>query len=57
MYGHICQKDDCTGQMKGCRMKADLHKVDPELASMVPAQDELAYNGVMENLIDTNGMW
>lgn len=20
-YGHLCQKDDCTGQSKGCRMK------------------------------------
>jgi hypothetical protein len=39
-YGHICQKDGCQGQMKGCRMKADLHSVDPKFASMVPADDE-----------------
>lgn len=39
-YGHICQKDGCQGQMKGCRMKPDLHSVDPKMASMVPADDE-----------------
>jgi hypothetical protein len=42
-YGHICQKDGCQGQTKGCRMKADLHNVDPKLASMVPAEDEVDY--------------
>ncbi|KAF2116207.1 hypothetical protein BDV96DRAFT_573557 [Lophiotrema nucula] len=44
-YGHLCQKDDCVGQAKGCRMKADLHNVDPKLASMVPAEDEMVHNG------------
>ncbi|KAH7068645.1 hypothetical protein FB567DRAFT_482944 [Paraphoma chrysanthemicola] len=39
-YGHICQKDGCQGQMKGCRMKADLHNVDPKMVNMVPAEDE-----------------
>jgi hypothetical protein len=39
-YGHICQKDGCQGQNKGCRMKADLHSVDPELANVVSAEDE-----------------
>ncbi|KAF2261939.1 hypothetical protein CC78DRAFT_421159, partial [Lojkania enalia] len=36
-HGHICQKDACMGHIKGCKMKADLHNVDPKLASMVPA--------------------
>jgi hypothetical protein len=27
--------------MKGCRMKADLHSVDPKFASMVPADEEV----------------
>jgi hypothetical protein len=35
-----CQKDGCQGQMKGCRMKLDLHSVDPELANMVLADDD-----------------
>lgn len=26
--------------MKGCRMKADLHNVDPKMANIVPADDE-----------------
>jgi hypothetical protein len=39
-YGHICQKDGCQGQNKGCRMKTDLHNVDPELANVVPADEE-----------------
>ncbi|KAF2130218.1 hypothetical protein P153DRAFT_313837 [Dothidotthia symphoricarpi CBS 119687] len=39
-YGHICQKDGCTGQMKGCKMKANLHNIDPNLESMVPAENE-----------------
>ncbi|KAH8725153.1 hypothetical protein GQ44DRAFT_826947 [Phaeosphaeriaceae sp. PMI808] len=38
-YGHICQKDGCQGQMKGCKMKADLHAVDPKVASVVTADD------------------
>jgi hypothetical protein len=28
------------GQMKGCRMKMEQHRVDPVLASMVPADEE-----------------
>tara|TARA_R110002003_G_scaffold878_13_gene21773 strand:+ start:17959 stop:18453 length:495 start_codon:yes stop_codon:yes gene_type:complete len=39
-YGHVCQKDGCQGQMKGCRMKLDLHSVDPKMANMVLADDE-----------------
>ena len=39
-YGHICQKNGCEGQLKGCKMKADLHHVDPTLASLVPAEEE-----------------
>jgi hypothetical protein len=27
--------------MKGCRMKADLHSVDPKFTSMVPADEEV----------------
>ncbi|KAH4232137.1 hypothetical protein HBI06_075850 [Parastagonospora nodorum] len=38
--GHICQKDGCQGQMKGCRMKSDLHNVHPELANMVLVDEE-----------------
>jgi hypothetical protein len=40
-YGHICQKNECTGQMKGCRMKAEQHNIDPILASMVPVEEEM----------------
>jgi hypothetical protein len=40
VYGHLCQKNDCMGQMKGCRMKMEQHRVDPVLASMVPAEEE-----------------
>jgi hypothetical protein len=36
IYGHLCQQDGCQGQMKGCRMKAELHAIDPKLASIVP---------------------
>ncbi|KAF2849894.1 hypothetical protein T440DRAFT_451600 [Plenodomus tracheiphilus IPT5] len=31
-YGHVCQKEGCSGQMKG------LHDVDPRVAGMVPAE-------------------
>jgi hypothetical protein len=53
-YGHICQKDGCQGQMKGCRMKADLHSVDPKFASMVPADDEaeLVHDGGRVFVVD-----
>ncbi|KAF1944840.1 hypothetical protein EJ02DRAFT_370931 [Clathrospora elynae] len=44
-YGHICQKDGCTGQMKGCRMKADLHAVEAKMVSMVPADDDEVVHG------------
>lgn len=47
-YGHICQKDECHGQMKGCRMKPDLHNIDPKLSSMVPAENQ----PVQEDLLD-----
>ncbi|KAL6702911.1 hypothetical protein ACN47E_000812 [Coniothyrium glycines] len=39
--GHICQKDGCRGHMKGCKMKKDLHDVDPNMEGTVPAEDEL----------------
>jgi hypothetical protein len=39
-YGHLCQKDGCQGQMKGCRMKADLHTVDPEVARTVSVEED-----------------
>lgn len=39
-YGHICQKEGCMGQMKGCKMKADQHHVDPHTKKMVPAEEE-----------------
>ncbi|KAH7396511.1 hypothetical protein DE146DRAFT_615014 [Phaeosphaeria sp. MPI-PUGE-AT-0046c] len=38
--GHICQKDGCQGKGKGCKMKADLHAVDPVMVSLVPAEGE-----------------
>lgn len=28
------------GQMKGCKMKADQHQVDPHTKKMVPAEEE-----------------
>ncbi|KAI8935290.1 hypothetical protein NX059_007877 [Plenodomus lindquistii] len=37
ILGHVCQKDGCTGQMKGCRMKG-LHGVDMRVGGMVPAE-------------------
>ncbi|OAK96117.1 hypothetical protein IQ06DRAFT_256718 [Phaeosphaeriaceae sp. SRC1lsM3a] len=39
-YGHVCQKDGCQGKVKGCKMKADLHAIDPVMVSMVPAEGE-----------------
>ncbi|KAF2734279.1 hypothetical protein EJ04DRAFT_577050 [Polyplosphaeria fusca] len=55
IYGHICQKDECLGQMKGCRMKMDLHDVDPKLASMVPAEKGFEHEDVGESFEDANG--
>lgn len=52
-YGHLCQKAECTGQTKGCRMKPEMHNVDPKLASMVPAElDELAHDTSTEGGMD-----
>lgn len=56
-YGHLCQKDDCIGQMKGCKMRADLHKVDPKLKSMVPAEDQLVHEDNLDITDEMNGMW
>ncbi|KAL5118547.1 hypothetical protein ACEQ8H_003562 [Pleosporales sp. CAS-2024a] len=39
-HGHLCQKDGCRGHMRGCKMKADLHAIDPKLANMVVADEE-----------------
>ncbi|KAF1912690.1 hypothetical protein BDU57DRAFT_374837 [Ampelomyces quisqualis] len=38
-YGHICQMDGCQGLNKGCKIKTDLHSVDPIVASVVLADD------------------
>lgn len=38
-YGHICQKDGCYGQSKGCRMRANMHAIDPKVVSIVPADE------------------
>jgi hypothetical protein len=46
-YGHVCQKDGCQGQLKGCRMKMDLHGVDPNMVSQVPAEEEELVHGQM----------
>lgn len=45
--------------MKGCRMKADLHAVDPRLASMVPAEDgeEMIHGEGVELPDEKNFMW
>ncbi|KAH7346028.1 hypothetical protein BKA66DRAFT_433485 [Pyrenochaeta sp. MPI-SDFR-AT-0127] len=56
-YGHVCQKDGCTGQMKGCRMKADLHNVDPKVSSMVPSEDEMVHDGGVEMPDEHNFLW
>lgn len=56
-YGHICQKDGCTGQMKGCRMKTDLHNVDPQVHNMVPSEDELVHDGGVEMSEESNFLW
>ncbi|ORY08516.1 hypothetical protein BCR34DRAFT_569763 [Clohesyomyces aquaticus] len=42
-YGHICQKDECVGHIKGCKMKADLHNVDPKMISLVPAEEDIVH--------------
>ncbi|KAF2874591.1 hypothetical protein BDV95DRAFT_487915 [Massariosphaeria phaeospora] len=52
IYGHLCQKDDCFGEAKGCRMRPELHNVDPNLASLVPAEDDLVHDATPESLID-----
>lgn len=57
-YGHVCQKDDCVGQMKGCRLKFEQHNVDPKLASMVPAEDdEVVHDDDVQTPSDMNAMW
>ncbi|CAO2656000.1 Nn.00g048030.m01.CDS01 [Neocucurbitaria sp. VM-36] len=56
-YGHICHKDDCTGQMKGCRMKTDLHNVDPKVASMVPAEDDPEHGEPLDMPDGNNFLW
>ncbi|KAH9864118.1 hypothetical protein J1614_010052 [Plenodomus biglobosus] len=53
-HGHICQREGCTGQMKGCKMK-DLHGIDPRMEGMVPAEtrEKKVSNVVVEEpLID-----
>ncbi|KAF2468511.1 uncharacterized protein BDR25DRAFT_290224 [Lindgomyces ingoldianus] len=60
-HGHICQKDECVGQIKGCKMKMDLHNVDPKMASLVPATENLAHEEEGADpsacpLIDIDGM-
>ena len=45
-YGHLCQKDGCTGQggsgPKACRFKPDLHYRGEEcrVGSLVPAVED-----------------
>lgn len=41
-YGHLCQKDGCVGHMKGCRMKAEMHEVDPQLDIMVSPRETIS---------------
>ncbi|KAH7135903.1 hypothetical protein B0J11DRAFT_519510 [Dendryphion nanum] len=57
-YGHICQKDNCTGQSKGCRMKHPMHTVDPKLLRMVPMEkdDDMSQDDI-QALVNTDGMW
>lgn len=39
-------------------MKADMHNVDPKLASMVPAaEEELVHDGGMELPMETDATW
>ncbi|KAF2642823.1 hypothetical protein P280DRAFT_468135 [Massarina eburnea CBS 473.64] len=61
IQGHLCQKNDCVGQAKGCKMKTDMHNVDPRLASMVPAEDEEImhddFSGVPLPPATSMGMW
>jgi hypothetical protein len=40
-YGHICQRDDCLGQMKGCRMKMEQHRANPAMATVVAAEEDM----------------
>ncbi|KAF1967128.1 hypothetical protein BU23DRAFT_543353 [Bimuria novae-zelandiae CBS 107.79] len=40
VHGHVCQKEGCVGQAKGCKLKADAHVADLKVASMVPAEVE-----------------
>ncbi|KAJ4295403.1 hypothetical protein N0V90_007415 [Kalmusia sp. IMI 367209] len=58
-HGHLCQKDGCTGQIKGCKMKGDLHAVDPKLASMVPAvvEDESVHGDLISVGTDYTDAW
>ncbi|KAF2193391.1 hypothetical protein K469DRAFT_712146 [Zopfia rhizophila CBS 207.26] len=58
IYGHICQKDGCLGQEKGCRMKSDLHNVDPTAVSWVKAEEsELVHGKSNGELIETGNNW
>ncbi|KAF1956895.1 hypothetical protein CC80DRAFT_534884 [Byssothecium circinans] len=60
IQGHLCQKNGCTGQEKGCKMKADLHNVDPRLSSLVPVEDEqLVHDDLMGVPVqeDMMSMW
>lgn len=56
-YGHLCHKDDCTGQMKGCRMKTDLHSVDPKVASMVPVDVQPGHDKPLDIPDENNFLW
>jgi hypothetical protein len=37
-FGHVCQKEGCVGQMKGCRLKAHAHGVDLRIVGVVEAE-------------------
>jgi hypothetical protein len=60
-YGHLCQKDGCQGQLKGCRMKSDLHSVDPKVVNIVPAEgEEGSVHGHIEGVqmpVDNEYFW
>jgi hypothetical protein len=61
-YGHLCQKDGCTGQMKGCKMKPEAHAVDPIQASVVPAlrdgeEEDEERNFEEEFTAEVQGAW
>lgn len=56
-YGHICQKDGCNGLMKGCKMKKDLHNIDPNMVGTAPAEDGFVPAATVEMPEEPNFLW